>query len=241
MGISTEHFLRHVRFLQEHYQIVSLRDAIEMLRTNQVTQPTVVLTFDDGYRENFINLRAVVEETGVPVTMFISSDYLTRQIEFEHDVENGGRGFLPLTWGQLLQLQTYGIEIGSHTRTHFNCGSTDVPRLQDEIAGSKRELESHLGRPIDFFSFPFGLPENISPEAAKVALRTYPFIFSAFGGDNPGHAHNRCHLKRWCHPNRLWDLELQIQGVLEPEPRFELPPEPSVGINVASSFPVLQD
>jgi methionyl-tRNA formyltransferase len=225
MGISTEHFLRHVQFLQQHYHIVSLRQAIDMLRTNQVTQPTLVLTFDDGYRENFINLRAVVEETGVPVTLFVSTDYVTRQTEFEHDVEAGHRGFLPLTWSQLLQLQTYGIEIGSHTRTHFNCGSRDTTRLQDEIAGSKRELESHLGRPVEFFSFPFGLPENISTEAAGAAIRAYSYIFSAFGGENTAASNGGRHLKRWCHPNRLWDLELQIQGALEGEPHFELPPE----------------
>jgi peptidoglycan/xylan/chitin deacetylase (PgdA/CDA1 family) len=239
MGISTEHFLRHVRFLQEHYQIVSLRQAIEMLRANRVTQPTLVLTFDDGYRENFINLRAVIEETGVPVTMFISSDYVTRQIEFEHDVEAGQHGFYPLTWPQLLELHAFGVEIGSHTRTHFNCGSGDITRLQDEIAGSKTELENHLGRPIDFFSFPFGLPENISPEAAGVAMRTYPYIFSAFGGDNTSTANSRIHFRRWCHPNRLWDLELQLQGALEREPKFELP-QSSDGIRIAPTLEVLE-
>jgi peptidoglycan/xylan/chitin deacetylase (PgdA/CDA1 family)/folate-dependent phosphoribosylglycinamide formyltransferase PurN len=241
MGISTEHFLQHVRFLQKHYQIVSLRQAIQMLRTNRVTQPTVVLTFDDGYRDNFINLRAVIEETGVPVTLFISSDYVSRQVEFAHDVEAGCRGFLPLTWGQLLQLQAYGIEIGSHTRTHFNCCSHNATRLQDEIAGSKRELESHLGKQIEFFSFPFGLPENISAEAGEIAQRTYPYIFSAFGGDNMPIADSGRHLKRWCHPNSLWDLELQIQGALEPKPHFELAVEPPVGISVAPTLQVLKD
>jgi peptidoglycan/xylan/chitin deacetylase (PgdA/CDA1 family)/folate-dependent phosphoribosylglycinamide formyltransferase PurN len=234
MGISTEHFLRHVRFLQQHYQIVSLGQAIEMLRTNQVTQRTLVLTFDDGYRDNFINLRAVVEETGVPVTLFISTDYVTRQAEFEHDVESGCHGFPPLTWRQLLQLQKYGIEIGSHTRTHFNCGSNDTTRLQDEIAGSKRELEKHLAQPVEFFSFPFGLPDNISAEAAGIALHTYRYVFSAFGGDNVTAESGGKHLKRWCHPNRLWDLELQIQGALEGEPQFELPPEsqPEEGVRL---------
>ena len=228
MGISTEHFLRHIRFLQQHYQIVSLSQAIEMLRTNQNTEPTLVLTFDDGYRDNFVNLRAVVEETGVPVTLFVSTDYVTRQIEFAHDTGQGCRAFLPLTWSQLIQFQAYGIEIGSHTRTHFDCGSHDRTRLQDEISGSKRELESHLGRPITLFSFPFGFPENISTEAAEIAMRTYPYICSAFGGENAAGS-DISHLKRRSHPNLLWDLELQIQGVLEDEPRFELPPQAQTG------------
>jgi hypothetical protein len=216
MGMSTEYFLRHVRFLQKYYDLVSLEHAIEMLRSNSVKRPTVVLTFDDGYQDNFINLRAVVEETGVPITMFISSDYITRRSEFRHDLEFGLQGFLPLTWAELKQMQKDGFEIGSHTRTHFDCGSRNLTELEGEIAGSKADLQDHLGQDIQFFSFPFGLPENISVQAAEIASRTYPYILSAFGGENhvPPDGVVR-HLRRWPHPRRLWDLELQIQGALE--------------------------
>jgi len=224
MGISTDYFFKHIQFLRKHFQIVSLGQAIEMLRSNNVQRPTLVLTFDDGYRDNFLTLRAIVEQTGVPVTLFISSGQVTQQAEFAHDIANGCRGFLPLTWSQLRQLHASGFEIGSHTRTHFDCGSRDIAQLQDEIAGSKAELETQLGEKIEFFSFPFGLPQNISPEAAAIATRTYSFIFSAFGGENLAAVDGKvCHLKRWFHANHLWDLELQIQGVLEAERPFALP------------------
>src|SRR6185295_7869118 len=98
LGISTEHFLRHVLFLQKYYDVVSLEKAIEMLESNTVRRPTVVLTFDDGYQDNFINLRAVVEQTGVPVTMFISSAHMDREAEFTHDLEYNHHDFFPLTW-----------------------------------------------------------------------------------------------------------------------------------------------
>ncbi len=222
MAISTEHFLKHVQFLRKFYQIVSLTDAIEMLRTNTVKAPTVVLTFDDGYRDNFINLRAVAEQTGIPVTFFVSTDHISKGTEFQHDIDSQLCGFEPLSWDQLRQLQKQGFEIGSHTRTHFNCGSDNGIDLHSEIVGSKEDLEIQLGTPIEYFSFPFGLPENISPEALKIAARTYTHIFSAFGGRNTAvqpQAELK-HLKRVCHSNHLWSLELQIQGVLEKEPAF---------------------
>src|SRR5262249_3945536 len=135
----------------------------------------------------------------------------------------GCRGFLPLTWPQVQQMRASGFEIGSHTRTHFDCGSRDIVRLEDEIVGSKAELEKQLGGKIEFFSFPFGLPQNISSEAAAIATRTYSFILSAFGGENLTPVDDRiCHLKRWFHSNHLWELELQIQSVLETEPQFAL-------------------
>src|SRR4030095_9064970 len=95
LGLSTEHFLKHVEFLKKHYRIVSICTAIEMLRTNDVKVPTVVLTFDDGYSDNFINLRAVVEHTGVPVTMFVSTDHVSKQTAFKHDLDAGSQGFTP--------------------------------------------------------------------------------------------------------------------------------------------------
>jgi peptidoglycan/xylan/chitin deacetylase (PgdA/CDA1 family) len=222
MGISTEHFLKHIEFLQKYYQVVSLSEAIEMLRTNNVKAPTVVLTFDDGYRDNFINLRAIVEHTGVPVTLFVSTDHISSGAEFEHDVSAQFGGFQPFTWDQLRQLQKQGFEIGSHTRTHFDCGSDNSIDLYSEIVGAKQDLERQLGTPIRYFSFPFGLPENISSEALKIASRTYPFFLSAFGGHNtPVQRYGELrHLKRVCHCTHLWSLELQIQGVLEKETAF---------------------
>jgi peptidoglycan/xylan/chitin deacetylase (PgdA/CDA1 family) len=224
MGISTDYFFKHIQFLRKHYQIVSLGQAIEMLRSNSVKRPTLVLTFDDGYRDNFLTLRAIVEQTGVPITLFISSGHVTHEAEFAHDIADGCRGFLPLTWPQVRQMHASGFEIGSHTRMHFDCGSRDLVQLEDEIAGSKADLENQLGGKIEFFSFPFGLPQNISPEAAAIATRTYSFILSASGGENLAAVDGKiCHLKRWFHANHLWDLELQIQGVLEAEQPFALP------------------
>ena len=223
MAISTEYFLKHVQFLRRFYRIVSLNEAIESLKANDIKEPTVVLTFDDGYRDNFINLRAVVEKTGVPVTMFISTDHITKGLPFQHDVRRGIEGFAPLNWKQVAQMQAAGFEIGSHTRTHFDCGCRDLPDLQREIVGSRRDLESSLQGRVAVFSFPFGLPENISREAIGVAAESYPYFCSAFGGYNFGTQNGAVkHMKRWAHPNSLWLLELQIQDALEPERRAPL-------------------
>ena len=234
MGVSTECFLRHVRFLQKHYQVVSLHDAIEMMRANRVARPTVVLTFDDGYEDNFINLRAVVEETGVPVTMFVSTGYVGQQRGFKHDTDRGIHGLAALSWEQLRQMQRQGFEIGSHTRCHFDCGSDDIAALRHETVGAK-DLEARLMQPVEFFSFPYGLPKNMSSEAVEIASATYAHICSAFGGTNPPAAGAPKHLKRWSHPGHLWDLELQLQEVLEPEPDFEIrePLRAAVGNQVA--------
>ncbi|MGH9791951.1 MAG: polysaccharide deacetylase family protein, partial [Candidatus Acidiferrales bacterium] len=215
MGIPTEEFLRHVRFLKCHYRLVSLPAALEKLRSGRMDSPTVVLTFDDGYRENFVNLRAVTEEENVSATLFICTNHVETGHEFDHDVRRGERGFLPMDWSQVRTAAASGSVPGSHTRSHFDCGATDPNLLVPEIEGSREDLENKLHRQIVLFSFPWGNPANMSQPAAEIARRSYRHVFSGCGGVNfPRRGGDFWHLKRRCHTNDLWELELAIQGVL---------------------------
>ncbi len=215
-GVSTSYFLRQVNFLLRHYKVVGLSEAVEMLRKGEVRQPTVCITFDDGYADNFINLRAVTEETGVPIAYFISTSYMSSGKEFAHDVTENEHGFLPNTWEQIEILKHSGYEIGSHTRTHVDCGTTDEGTLRDEIAGSADDLEERLG-PTKHFSFPYGFPQNISEPAAKIACETYPNVFAAYPGRNYCGDGRRI-LKRGNFSHTVWELALQLQSVLNRDP-----------------------
>ena len=215
MGISTQAFWRQVRFLQRHYRIVSLAQAVELLRAGSVDAPTIVLTFDDGYADNFLALRAVAEETGIPITMFVSTQPITHQQEFQHDIENGIHGAMPLTWEQLRYWSSGQVEFGAHTRTHFDCGSKDKLRLDFEIAGSKFDLEQRLQGTVNFFAFPFGQPENMSAEALEIARTHYPFFVSGFGGENHCGRSNGQHLLRKNLYANSWELELELQGIFD--------------------------
>jgi peptidoglycan/xylan/chitin deacetylase (PgdA/CDA1 family) len=216
-GMPTEVFLKHVRFLKRHYRVATLNEAVKALQAGRVKEPTVVLTMDDGYRDNFLCLRAVAEEENIPVSLFVSTDYMSKEREFEHDKKWQVRNFFPLTWEQLSFLSRTGFEIGSHTRSHFNCGSTDRAALEREIVGSKLDLEQRLGQPVEFFAFPWGQPENMSPEAVQLAQETYGYFLSASGGVNfPSRNGVSPHLRRRFQYHSLWELELQLQSLLEP-------------------------
>jgi peptidoglycan/xylan/chitin deacetylase (PgdA/CDA1 family) len=216
-GIPTELFWKQVRFLKKHYRIATLNEAVQALEAGQVKEPMVVLTMDDGYRDNFLCLRAVTEEEGIPVSLFISTDYMSTERGFEHDKKWKLDNFLPLTWEQLRYLSRTGFEIGSHTRSHFNCGSTDHEALEREIVGSKIDLERQLGQLVEYFAFPWGQPENMSPEAVQLAQRTYAYFFSACGGVNfPSPSGSPRHLRRRNQCDTIWELELQIQSLLDP-------------------------
>lgn len=215
MGLSTEQFARHVRFLKKHYRIVSLPDALKMLHAGRVDVPTVVLTFDDGYAENFLCLRAVAEAENVPVTHFVCTQKVAEGAEFDHDTEIGERGFQAFSWDQIRYMERHGATIGSHTRNHLDCGSRDTALLADEIAGSLEDLKRELGHTVDYFAFPKGHPENMSGEAMRIAKESYTYIFSAYEGVNYGPLNTPCEVYRCGYTSSLWELELSLQSVLD--------------------------
>jgi folate-dependent phosphoribosylglycinamide formyltransferase PurN len=213
-GVGTSYFLRQVNYLLRHYRVVSLSEAVRLIREGPVTRPTIAITFDDGYADNYVNLRAVTEETGVPIGYFVATEYISSANEFAHDALFSERGFPPNTWEQLKFLKHSGYEIGSHTRNHADCGSTDEEFLRFEIVGSMDDFKQKLG-PTPHFSFPFGMPHNISPPAVEIACSTYENVFSAYGGGN-FHTEQQRIMKRGNFPFTVWELELQLQSVLRP-------------------------
>jgi peptidoglycan/xylan/chitin deacetylase (PgdA/CDA1 family) len=216
MGITTEDLWRRIHFLQRQYRIVGLSEAGELLRSGSVSAPTVVLTFDDGYCDNYITLRAVAEETGAKIVLFLATGQIELRQEFDHDLATGTRNFVPLTWPQVEDWSQRDIEFGGHTRTHFDCGSSDRARLETEIVGSRKDLEIRLGRPCRFFAFPFGKRENISPEAMQIAASTYSSVLSSYGGENlPRKGQKQQHLLRKGFYSDPWELELEMQSVFD--------------------------
>src|SRR5262245_62173369 len=70
-----------------------------------------------------------------------------------------------LSWSQLSELSSAGIEIGAHTRTHRDLRRLSTPEARDEIAGSRAEIEDRLGRSVESFAYPFGYA---SPDAREI-------------------------------------------------------------------------
>lgn len=216
MGVSTETLWRQVLFLRKHYRIVGLSEGVGLLRSGQISAPTVVLTFDDGYADNFLNLRAVTNEIGISPTLFVTTDPVEAHREFAHDLATGTTGFFPLTWDQIQYWNTRGAEFGSHTRTHFDCGSVHLENLQSEILGSRNDLEARLKRTVEFFAFPYGKHKNMSSEAKRLAASAYRHYVSFLGGESLAKAgQSQTHLFRKKFYRSQWELELELQSVFD--------------------------
>ncbi|MGI9456313.1 MAG: polysaccharide deacetylase family protein [Aeoliella sp.] len=186
--ISTERFRRQISWVKERFEIVTLEEAQRRVGAQANDRPTVCITFDDGYADNCTTAVPWLLEQGVPFTYFVTSDHIQSGEPFAHDVA-AGSPLQPNTVEQIREMATVGVEIGAHTRTHADLGQLeDEQQLFNEIVGSKRDLESLLDRAVRYFAFPFGLPENMSTAAFRIAFQAGLWgVCSAYGGYNfPG-------------------------------------------------------
>lgn len=126
----------------------------------------VLLTFDDGYRELLADAAPVLEQRGIPVLLFLVSDFAGRENEWE--LRLPGRKFRHLDWDEIRELGGRGFTFGSHTCTHRDLRRLPTEVVRTELLVSKRTIEEHVGSPVRSLSYPFGLT---APSVAREAAR----------------------------------------------------------------------
>ncbi len=186
--VSNTMFLRHIRWLEEGFQFISLDEAQRRIRRGYNRQPCVAITFDDGYSDNCRQAIPLLIKERIPCTYFVTAHNVLCNTPFSHDVAANHR-FAPNTLEQLRAMAAAGIEIGAHTYTHPDLGPvTDPSILHQEMVAAKTALEDALDRSIRYFAFPFGQHANLNPAAFALARQAgYAGVCSAYGGYNfPG-------------------------------------------------------
>lgn len=72
--MTTSQFRREMTYLRRHFDVVSLEAGVERLRNDQIRRPTAVITFDDGYQNNFDLAFPILSELRLPATIYLVSD-----------------------------------------------------------------------------------------------------------------------------------------------------------------------
>lgn len=181
----TDVFVDQMRWLREHFDLVTLAEAQHRISSGCNARPCVHVTFDDGYEDNCRVALPLLIEQQIPCTYFVASQFVIDQQPFPHDVK-AGEPLAPNTPRQLREMVAAGIEVAAHTRNHADLGQmTDLQMLEDEIVGSRNDLEAIIGQQVRYFAFPFGMPRNMSQPAFQTAYEAgFEAVCSAYGAYN---------------------------------------------------------
>lgn len=145
LSVPPAQFAQQLAYLQRAgYTTITLDDLVDALhmRTSLPPKP-VILTFDDGYADFFTNAYPLLRRYGDKATIYIISGKV------------GTTGYL--SWQELRTLAASPlITIAAHTRTHPELPALSAKQSWAELAGSKGDLETHLGISVHHLAYPDG-------------------------------------------------------------------------------------
>lgn len=81
INVTPDNFERHIRILKNHYNVITFND----LKRNDIKKPSVIITFDDGYYDNYKYAFPILKKYQVPATIFITSGGVDTGKEFWWD------------------------------------------------------------------------------------------------------------------------------------------------------------
>ncbi|MBO0797383.1 MAG: polysaccharide deacetylase family protein [Blastocatellia bacterium] len=76
LAIPVEEFEQQIEYISKHYNCIALPDAVEGLADGTLSNGTLIVTFDDGYRDNLVHALPVLERYGVPATIFVTTGFI---------------------------------------------------------------------------------------------------------------------------------------------------------------------
>lgn len=148
--VNPENFAKQMEYIKEKgYEVITLDELARGIQgKKRFKRNKVVITFDDGYRDNFKYAYPVLKKMGFSAIIFLISDYVT---DYKEDKERF------LNWDEIKVMLKNNIFFGSHTKTHFYLGDAkDEKVMLEEIAGSKKAIEQKIGVPVEYFCYPTG-------------------------------------------------------------------------------------
>lgn len=174
LTVTTAKFRRQVRWLRRRgYAAITPAEWLAWCSTGaHIPDKAVMITFDDAYADIAKHALPVLEEYGLPGTIFV----ITRRTGASSTWE----GMPVMTMNQVQHWAARGIEIGVHTRTHPDLAAVSADCATDEVRGSKEDL-LEAGLTPRAFAYPYG---SFDDQIRKLVYGVFPLAFTCEEGLN---------------------------------------------------------
>jgi len=159
-------FERQMRYLHDsRYRCISLKEVLhDQPYRFTPAEKAFVLTFDDGYENFLTNAYPILHRYGFTATVFLVAGHIGKTNSWD-----GQWNTRLLTRKQIAELYNAGISFGSHTSSHPHLPNLSREQIIEELAGSKKHLESTLRQKILFLAYPYGESNHLIRDLAKQA------------------------------------------------------------------------
>lgn len=194
LHIRADRFEAQLDYLRRHYQVISLAEFVKACQNNvPLPDYSVVLTFDDGYRNFLTCALPRLAARNMHVSIFLITDRIQsdNQSPLNGWSESDDEQFL--SWEEVKTLQQHGVEIGSHTCSHRKLSEIVPVEAERELFASHQTIATRLSQATMPLAFPYGS----YTEATIAMTRKLPYTcaLTTDAGTN-GHATDLFLLRR---------------------------------------------
>lgn len=136
----------------------------ELSKLDEIPEKSFVITFDDGYEDNYLNAFPILKKYDFKATIYLVPNQKTNHWEEKNTSVLSNL----LNEKQILEMLNSGlIEFGSHTLSHVNLSTINDEQLLNELKKSKEEVEKITNKECEAFAYPYGKFDDKIVQAVK--------------------------------------------------------------------------
>lgn len=210
-SLPKEKFEEQLRYLHEHKFTTITPDMLYEHYSKQKPLPkkSVLLTFDDGYADNFTEALPLLKKYNMKAVVFPIANWIGKPNHWENF---GKQETMTMNEHQLKQWLNQGMQIEPHTLNHPFLTNCSKEELYPEVHEAKLKLEQLLDKPMNYLCYPYGFFDQNVIEATKRA--NYKMAFAIFD-HVPLWKINLFALPRIPIPShqKMWEFKLKVSSI----------------------------
>lgn len=157
-SVTVDSFDSQMKLLSKEFNVLSFDKYCQYIEEEKnIPEKSVIVTFDDGFEDFHRNALPILEKYRVPATCFVISSKAT----------SGDATYM--NSDHVKQVAQSGqVTVGSHSLSHRSIARIDDSEKKREIVHSKQYFEELLGKPIDYFCYPYGTYNDFDAKSVGV-------------------------------------------------------------------------
>ncbi len=130
-----------------YYQVLDYMNGVGTLPAKPI-----ILTFDDGYLDNYVNVYPILQKYNAKATIFVITSAIN-----DEDIEYDESKIQYMTWKQAIEMQNSGlVNIESHTHNHLNLMNLSKSEIDEQLVLAKKTIKAKMGKDTFIISLPYG-------------------------------------------------------------------------------------
>ncbi len=157
LSVAPDAFREQMAYLADNgFETVDFYDlSLAITDKRSLPEKPVIITLDDGYRDNFENAFPILQEFGLSATFFI----ITQPIDDGSEIY--------LSWKMVEEMADAGMRIEPHSKTHADLSIAEKEYIIYEVLGSQETIAAHTGQTPRFFCYPGGSYDETTIEVVS--------------------------------------------------------------------------